>query len=262
MMNGQAMISDQDLHALIDGELDPARAATVAAVVAISPDLAERVDRFRDDEVRIQMAYGPLVAAPLPEALQWPSLRVSLWRRAEKRSAQRRRSITGTVAAAALAASVLLGVRLFAPDRPVEPTERLVAEAISVREGGMKPERTLVAPRSFEEPDRILRSALGMELRTPDLGKAGYELARLDVYLESLDDRFLQITYRNARGELFTVFLHRPSGPDADRFEMREAGRERICIWQNQDLTAVMQGEMTSSEMLRVASLTYAALNF
>jgi hypothetical protein len=38
--------------------------------------------------------------------------------------------------------------------------------------------------------------------------------------------------------------------------ELRERGATRICIWQNSDLSAVMIADMSSSEMLRVASLT------
>jgi hypothetical protein len=36
----------------------------------------------------------------------------------------------------------------------------------------------------------------------------------------------------------------------------------QVCIWQNDDLSVVMLGRMPAHEMLRVATATYADLNF
>jgi hypothetical protein len=36
----------------------------------------------------------------------------------------------------------------------------------------------------------------------------------------------------------------------------------QVCVWQNDDLSVVMLGEMPAHEMLRVATATYADLNF
>ena len=54
-------ISEQELHAFVDGELDRARAAAIAAQLASWPELADRIGRIRADKERIASIYGPLI---------------------------------------------------------------------------------------------------------------------------------------------------------------------------------------------------------
>ena len=63
-------VSEIDLHAFIDGELPPKRAAAVEAAMARDPVLAARVRDFRADKLALIAAYGPLADAPVPAALQ------------------------------------------------------------------------------------------------------------------------------------------------------------------------------------------------
>src|SRR5277367_2911216 len=65
-MSDRAMITDEELHAFIDGELDPLRAADVAVLVQYHPELQQRIDAFRADKAMISELYGPLVDMPLP----------------------------------------------------------------------------------------------------------------------------------------------------------------------------------------------------
>ncbi len=51
-----------------------------------------------------------------------------------------------------------------------------------------------------------------------------------------------------------------PAGPD--RFDIHRRGNTQICVWQNDDLSVVMTGDMSAREMLKVANLTYNDLNF
>ena len=68
----------------------------------------------------------------------------------------------------------------------------------------------------------------------------------------------VQLRYEDSAQRLLTVFLRPPAGPDA--FEVTQRGSVRICVWQNADVTAVMTGEMSTPELLRLASLTYSSL--
>ena len=64
------ILSEAELHAFIDGELDDARADAVAAIIAASPELSEQVERFVIDKDMIARAYGPLIEQPLPARLR------------------------------------------------------------------------------------------------------------------------------------------------------------------------------------------------
>jgi anti-sigma factor RsiW len=85
-------------------------------------------------------------------------------------------------------------------------------------------------------------------------------LAAIAVYPDGAERHRLQLTYRNGDGRVFTVYLAGRSRPEG--FELIGRGSLRICIWRTDELSAVMVGEMSTNEMLRVASLTYADLNF
>ena len=62
-------VTELDLHAYIDGELSPERAAAVEAAMAGDPALAERVRDFQADRQALVDTYRRLADAPVPAAL-------------------------------------------------------------------------------------------------------------------------------------------------------------------------------------------------
>jgi hypothetical protein len=62
-------ISDEVLMAYADGELDGAAREDVQRALALDPALARRVERQAALRERVQAAYRPLLAEPLPERL-------------------------------------------------------------------------------------------------------------------------------------------------------------------------------------------------
>lgn len=254
MMQNQP-ISEQELHAFVDGELEAGRAATIAAQLATMPELAAQIAGIRADKAQIARIYGPLIDEPLPAPLLQAVARASA---PQRRSAWPRRALWAVAAAAALA---LLGW-FGQPALRGNPTDGLVAEAIAVRGGERQAAQEFTA-QTLPPPDardQILRTTLGVPLKTPNLRKAGFDLVAMGVYGDRRDRASLELVYGDARGRRFTVYLRGPTGGDG--FELRQDGAARICVWQNEELSAVMVGEMSSEEILRVASLTYADLNF
>ena len=94
----------------------------------------------------------------------------------------------------------------------------------------------------------------GITIRPPDLSKLGYSLAAV-----RRGEAAVVLDYRGERGRVFTLYLRRSSGEE--RFEMTRRGDLRICVWQDEALSAVMFGEMSAGEMLRLATLAYAGLS-
>jgi anti-sigma factor RsiW len=87
----------------------------------------------------------------------------------------------------------------------------------------------------------------------------GYRLDGVRIYGGLPGGKAVEIDYRNARNTLFTLYLRRPSSPP--RVDIVERGRLRICIWQDDEMGAVMAGEMSAGEMARLASLAYSGLS-
>jgi anti-sigma factor RsiW len=240
-------VSEIDLHAFIDGELPPERAAAVEAAVARDPILAARVRDFRADKLALAAAYRPLADVPVPASL----LHVA---RGSPRPATKRWGRPLVLAgAAALAASLLLTLA------PRAPRDGAIEQALAARENVRTPTRELDGRdlSSIEAADQAMSDMLGNATRVPDLSRAGFKLVSAELYGRTRSDA-VQLRYEDAERRLFTVFLRPSAGPDA--FEVTERGPVRICVWQNADVTAVMTGVMSTPELFRLASLAYSSL--
>ena len=237
-------VTELDLHAYIDGELSPERAAAVEAAMAGDPALAERVRDFQADRQALVDTYRRLADAPVPAAL----LRAA----STPPPPRRRPRIIGFafVGAAALAACLVL---VLMPRAPRDPA---IEQAMTARDNARIPSQELKGHdlASVDAAAKAMSDMLGNSMRVPDLSRAGFALVSTDIY----GSEAVQLRYEDARQRLFTVFLRPSAGPDA--FEVTERGPVRICVWQNADLTAVMTGEMSTPELFRLASLTYSSL--
>lgn len=242
-------ISETDLHALIDGELSPERAAAVEAAVARDPALAARVSCFRADKLALITAYTPLAHAPVPAAL----LAAARGGASALPARKRRGRYLVLAGAVALAASVLLTLTHHAP------RDSAIQQALAAREQASTPSRTLTGrdPVTIAAADRAMSEMLGMPTRVPDLARSGFILVSADIYGSTHPDA-VQLRYEDTGRRLFTVFLRPSAGPDT--FKVTEAGPVRLCVWQNEDLTAIMTGAMSTPELFRLASLTYSSL--
>ena len=64
-------MSEQDLHAYVDGQLDPARNAEVAAYLGANPQALARVEVYRKQNQTLHALFDPTLDEPLPAALQY-----------------------------------------------------------------------------------------------------------------------------------------------------------------------------------------------
>jgi len=249
------VLTDEDLNAFIDGELDEARDVAVAAVIAASPELSERVERLILDKDMIARIYGPLIEQPVPDGLRQMVTR-------PRPAAQPARSTRRFLPAAmALAAAIVAAVIVY-PQMSGVGGDPLVAEALAVRSGQVHADRQYAdADISAEAArDGLAQAALAVPVKVPNLEKAGYRLVGVSAYPDRNGHKALQLSYRDKGGTLFTMYMRQTAG--TDRFEFTSRRNMQICVWQNDELSVVMLGEMPAHEMLKVATATYADLNF
>lgn len=249
------ILTDEDLNAFIDGELDEARDVAIAATIAASPELSERVERLILDKDMIARVYGPLIEQPVPDALRQM---VTGHRPAAQPARMQRRFLP---AAMALAAAIVAAVIVYPRMSGVE-ADPLVAEALAVRSGEVHAERQYADTDISAEATRdgLAQAALAVPVKVPNLEKAGFRLVGISAYPDKGGHKALQLSYRDGNGTLFTMFMRQTAG--GDRFELSARKNMQVCVWQNDDLSVVMLGEMPAHEMLKVATATYADLNF
>ena len=248
------ILSEEELHAFIDGELDDARAEAVAAIIASSPELSEQVERFALDKDMIVRAYGPLIDLPLPAAMRQAVT-------GARPTAPARAPMRFFPAAMALAAAIVAAVIAY-PTLSNLGGDPLVAEALAVRAGQVHADRQFADAEiaTAATRDQLVETALSVPIRVPNLEKAGYRLSGITAYPDRGGHHALQLSYRGRNGVLFTMYMRQTFG--GDRFELSRRKDMQVCVWQNDDLSVVMLGQMPAHEMLRVATATYADLNF
>jgi anti-sigma factor RsiW len=74
-------ITEDDLHAYVDGVLEPAREAEVTAYLEGHPDMARRFSAFSDQRDLLRKALAPIADEPLPPQLNLPGIIESRRRR-------------------------------------------------------------------------------------------------------------------------------------------------------------------------------------
>jgi len=250
-MSEPLRIPDEQLHALIDGELSVQECAELEAALAADPYLSQRVALFRADKSRLTQVYGPVANMPVPE--HWIRMIEN-----EPRKQPRFFSIEAIAGIAAAFMLVIGGTLAYRQSLPHE--EPIVEEALAARDDALPARKVLAVTASGQDADatRTLSSALAMRVSAPDLKRMGYNLVGVRVYGNTAPAKGVELLYRHKDNRIFALYLRRPSGPP--RFDQYKQGNLRVCIWQDDVLGAVMTGEMSAAEMQRLASLAYTGL--
>lgn len=236
----KTFISDEDLHAYIDGALQGERASAVREALAQDAALAERVALFQADKAMFKTVYAPLAERPLP-----PEWLARVRRQARPRNFWR--PAYGIAAALLLVAVSPLAWPYIAPAANPD----VVETALDAREGMEACNLSSHAPTTGN--DSALRHAVASNLHTPDLSRMGYRLCGVHLYAEAAE-----ILYRGPQDQLFSLYVRRSDG--SARFDQFERRGLRVCIWQDDQISTVMAGNVSAAAMQRLATLSYTGL--
>ncbi len=236
--------SEDELHAYVDGALDTARQDEIADILRADAALAERVAHYARDRDDLRQAVASLSAGPLPA--EWA-------RRIEAATARRPAALSRRYAIAASLA-LLVGGTATAWWWPKGDT--ILADALAVRAGAVAggdavPVSLLGDPSAR---DARLASALGLPVRAPDLQRFGFRLASMQLFAHGAQLRYADRDHRD-----LTIYVRPSSG--TVRFDMLRHDAQRICIWQDDVVGAVIVAPLSAGEMMRVASKAYGDLD-
>jgi anti-sigma factor RsiW len=237
-------ISDQDLHAYIDGALEEERARLVRDAMAADAALAQRVALFQADKAMFKAVYAPLAQKKLPA--EWIA-RIN--RQPEPRP--RWRQASAIAAVLLVTALAPLAWRHYAPATNTD----VIEAALDAREGSPAGDRHVVtgSDAAAGPYNTELRQAVSSNVHIPDLSRMGYRLSGLHLY-----DKAAEILYRGPQDQLFTLYVRRSDG--SARFDQFERRGLRVCIWQDDEVSIVMAGNISAAIMQRLATLSYTGL--
>ncbi len=254
MSNTTYTLTEADLQAYTDGQLDPLRLAAVEAWLANHRDDTERVATYRQQNATLHALLDPVLNEAIPQRLtrpqrktwnSFPQLRyaaVAVWL-----------VIGGTLgwfmhgaqeghsaAAMTLAHQAVLAHAIYTPEvrHPVEV--------------GADQEAHLTA---------WLSKRLGSPLKVPHLGATGFELVGGRL-LPGSNGPAAQFMYQDARGQRLTLYVRTDNGSNQET-AFRYAREKNIGVfyWIDGPFGYALSGDLEKPELLRVAQLVYQQLN-
>lgn len=248
-------ISEEDLHACADNQLDGARLAQVEAWLAAHPEHRVQVEAWRSQAMHLHRTYDALLDQPIPPRLV-PEAKPPRWLD---------RSRVAAVAWLTLGAAIGFALRGASP--PIEPpalASHNLPRRAALAHAVYTPEvRHPVEVGADQEAHLVgwLSKRLGAELKPPRLEAAGYQLVGGRL-LPGDNGEVAQFMYENAAKNRLTLYVQ-PAAKTAEdtTFRYVREGAIDVFYWVDGRFGYALSGTTGRSDMLSVATLVYRQLS-
>lgn len=248
-MQQYGQVTEADLHAYVDGQLDAARRAAVESYLATNPAEADRIEAYREINKALRSLNEPQLKESVPTELLRPF--------AEHRPLYPLRiaaSITW------LLVGGIAGWLLHVTEpSPQSFAQELVKDAVFAHVVYTPEIRHPVEVAADQEQHLIqwLSRRLGAPVRAPQLSSLGYELigGRL---LPAEGTPAAQFMYQNRQGNRLTLYLR--TGVEQNRatgFEYSLQDKVSVFYWFDGPFGYALSGELEKGELLRIATAIY-----
>ena len=264
--------TDEELHALVDGQLAPERRAEVEEAVAHDPAVTARIAAWRRQREALRRLHGELLDEPIPAALAG----------ALDRGLHRQGSWVrwGGMAAGVLVAFAAgwLGNAQWAAHGAAPlgqlakaPATREFVHDASIAHAVYAPEKRHPVEVAATEQQHLvqwLSKRLDRPLRVPDLTTMGYTLVGGRL-LPGESGARAQFMFEDASGERVTLYigiLDSPAttGTAASRetaFRFASEGPVPSFYWVDQGFGYAVAGKLPRDVLLKLATLAYRDLS-
>jgi anti-sigma factor RsiW len=244
-------LTETDLHAYTDGQLNDSRRVQVEAHLAHDPAATESVRVWREQNEALRALYNPVLNEPVPQRLlaahpsrgRWPYY---------------------ALAAGAMGMSFGLGwmSHSYRTDRLVEaaalPRRAAVAYAVYA------PEVRHPVEVGADQQDHLVKwlsKRLGNELKVPVLTQQGFDLVGGRL-LPGGKGPGAQFMYQDAKGQRITLYVSvRDAEPRDTAFRFSQEDKVAVFYWIDGKLGYALSGEMDRASLLAVATVVYRQLN-
>ncbi|WP_166415969.1 anti-sigma factor family protein [Cochlodiniinecator piscidefendens] len=241
-------ITDDILHAFVDGQLNPKESEQVEAYLNANPDKAQEIADWQLQNEAINALYpAPEAIAPLPLA------------------ANRNRAPFGAIAASVAALAVGLGIGWFSRgslERDNTITAELIGDAITAHAVyAADPHRPVEIGASEEELLlRWLSNRVGRPLTAPNLSDQGYQLVGGRL-LSVSEGPAAQFMYENDDGVRVTLFAIRAETSTLASFTYQETDEGNGFYWEDETLRYAIVGDISRDTLNALAVQVYDQLS-
>lgn len=250
-------VSEDDLHAFVDGALSDARRLEVEAWLASHPADAARVQAWQAHNLSLHAAFDSVLNEPLP---------LDLVRAARRRHAARPvyKAIAATLA---LGVSGLLGygIGVVSETSPVAPVASVqpLARGAAIAHAVFSPEMRHPVEVEAAHADHLvswLSKRVGKALKAPDFAALGFELlgGRL---LTGETGPVAQFMYQDGVGRRVTLYIRRDAAANGEtRFRHASENGVEVFYWIDGDFGYALSGQIAPGEIRKLAGSAYTQL--
>jgi anti-sigma factor RsiW len=274
MNQANTPISDQELHAYVDGTLEDERRELIDQLMEQDEGLAARIGDYFSLNTMLHERYDRVLDEPIPERLK-PKIRKS-WREA-----------ANWPQFAGMAAMLVFGVGVGLSYNALKPSNGQGSGPSSTGSGGdytatrynesitnfahqAAIAHVVYAPDTQHpveigedhEQDLVkwLSSRIGMDVRPPSLANSGFQLigGRL---LPGNDGPIAQFMYNDVHGQRVTLCIsRRTTQTKTTAFRLYQDGPVNVFYWVDGDIGYAVSGGIDHQVLLSLAHDVYAQL--
>jgi anti-sigma factor RsiW len=252
MTDFNAPVTEDELHAYVDGELPADRKEAVADWLAAHPGEAATVAAWRAQAEAIRARFGAVAQEPVPARLKLEQIM--------RQSGAGRRSLAAFAAAAAVAAFVIGGgVGWFARGASATPSSfaAITSDALDAYKLYVVEVRHPVEVPGSERAHMTqwLSKRFGTALQVPDLESIGLKLVGGRL-LPGPTGAAAFYMYEGPSGERFTIYCAK-AGVAETALRYKEGDRYSAFFWGDDKIAYVVSGPADRERLETVSKAIY-----
>ena len=242
-----------ELSAFVDGELNSEARARITARLESDPAATDATETYERQKSLLHALFDPVLQEPVPQSLIPPEPRL----------------VSSTLMNIAAAAAYLVVGGMAGwwlherADSMPEAIADLPERAVSAHAVYTPEVRHPVEVTADQQAHLVkwLTKRLGVDVRTPVLSTAGYELVGGRL-LPGLRGPAAHFMYQEASGERLTLYVRAAKSDTGETaFRYSHEGGIGVFYWIDSDIGYALAGRMEKDELLDVANLIYRQLN-
>ena len=254
-------VEEHELHAYVDGQLDPQRREVVEAWLADHPEAAQKVAEYQRQNQAMREMFNPVMEEPVPDTITVPSRRNGI-----NHSEINARPL---LRVAAMAGFMFIGgiigyaVHGQAPVIPPSQMANFSQQAV-IAHVVYTPEVLHPVEVSAEQEAHLskwLSKRLGTKLNVPHLAPMGFNLVGGRL-LPGEKGPAAQFMYENTQGKRLTLYVsHVDKKVSETAFRYNKKDGVSVFYWIDGSLGYALTGEIAKQQLLDAANEVYHALN-
>jgi len=253
MSEDKRALSAEDIHAYVDGRLDDAGRAAVAARLRDDPEAAARADAYRRQNESLHALFDGVLDEPVPARFD------ARLRAARRRTLLQRAAVAAWLVIGPAAGWLAHGLLQGEPVAVMAQLPRAAAVAHAV----YTPEVIHPVEVTAEQERHLVKwlsKRLDAPLRIPDLNPLGYALVGGRL-LPSDDGPAAQFMYQAAQGTRLTLYVRaRESGESDTAFRFARENGVSVLYWIDGRLGYALSGDVDRTALLALGESVYRQL--